>query len=179
MLSSVSKSKKGLTVREIAVFAMLGTLAFVGDLALEWAPNVHPVTMLVMVYTLTYRKKGIVPIIVYIALQAVFSLGLWLVPYCYIFPLCYLVTLLLPKNMSKVKAQICYTVICTLFGLLFGTLYAPWQALIFLKSFEPQKILAWIASGIPYDIVHAIGNFAASFLIIPLVTLLKRIEKSA
>ena len=119
------------------------------------------------------------PIIVYISLQALFFPGLWLVPYCYIFPLCYLVTLLLPRDMSRVKAQICYTAVCTLFGLLFGTLYAPWQALIFFKSFELHKILAWIASGFPYDVVHAIGNFAASFLIIPLVKLLLKIEKSA
>lgn len=176
MLSSVSNSKGRLSPREIAVFAMLGALMFVGDLAFEWAPNVHPLTMLVMVYTLTYRKKGIIPITVYLVLEAVFFGGLWLVPYFYIFPLCYLVTLLLPRNMTKAKAQFCYSLVCTLFGLLFGTLYAPWQALVFMKSFEAEKIFAWIAAGFAYDVVHAVGNLAASFLIIPLVTLLGKIE---
>ncbi|MBQ6892718.1 MAG: hypothetical protein IJN48_00790 [Clostridia bacterium] len=169
-------SDKKLTTHEIVVFAMLGAIMFIGDLVFEWAPNVHPITMLVMVYTLTYREKGIFPLIVYLALEAVFFGGLWLVPYFYIFPICYLVTLLLPRGMSKVKAQTCYSLVCTVFGLLFGTLYSPWQALIFMKSFELSKIVAWIAAGFPYDIVHAAGNFAASFLIIPLVTLLKRIE---
>lgn len=165
-----------LTTREIVTFAMLGAVLFIGDIAFEWAPNVHPVTMLVMVYTLTYRKKGIIPLVIYIVLQAVFFGGLWLVPYCYIFPICHLVTLALPQNMSRIKAQICYTLVCTVFGLLFGTLYAPWQALVFMKSFNLSKILAWIVSGLPSDIVHAAGNFAASFLIIPLADLLRKIN---
>jgi hypothetical protein len=37
---------------------------------------------LTVLYTAAYRKKAIVPIIVYIALTAVFFGGLWLVPYC-------------------------------------------------------------------------------------------------
>lgn len=155
---------------------MLGAVLFIGDTLMEWAPNVHPITSFVMVYTLVYRRKGILPVIIYIVLEAVFFGGVWLVPYCYIFPLCWLVTLALPQNLSGVKAQVAYTAVCTLFGLLFGTLYAPWQALVFMKSFDLAKILAWIASGFPYDVIHAIGNFAMSFLILPLVKLFRRIE---
>ena len=168
--------KKHLTAREIVTFAMLGAILFIGDTLMEWAPNVHPITMLIMVYALVYRKKGLIPVAIYIVLEAVFFGGVWLVPYCYIFPLYGMVTLVLPKDMTGVKAQVCYSLVCTLFGLLFGTLYAPWQALVFMKSFDLSKILAWIAAGLPYDIMHAIGNFAASFLIIPLVKLFRRIE---
>ena len=170
----MSKSKRFLTTREIVVFAMLGAVMFVGDIVFEPIPNVHPVTMLTVLYTVAYGKKGIVPFVVYIGLLAAFSGGLWLVPYLYIFPLCYLCTLLVPRKIPLYARQVCYTVICTAFGLLFGTLYAPWHALVFMKTFEIKAILAWIASGLPSDAIHAVGNFAASLLIIPLSRLLEK-----
>ena len=172
----MSKSNRFLTTREIVTFAMLGALMFVGDLAFEAIPNVHPVTMLTVLYTVAFGKKGIVPFLVYIGLLAAFSGGLWLVPYLYIFPLCYLCTLLVPKKFPTWARQVCYTVICTAFGLLFGTLYAPWHALVFMKSLELKSIIAWIASGFTYDVIHALGNFAASLIIIPLAKLLNKIK---
>ena len=83
------RTRTRLTVREITVFAMLGAVLFAGKKLVEWIPNVHPATMLTMVYTLAYRKKGIIPVIVYLVLETVFTGGItWLVPYYYIFPLC-------------------------------------------------------------------------------------------
>ena len=93
-----------------------------------------------------------------------------------IFPLIWLCTLLLPQNLPRWGAQLCYTLMCTLFGLLFGVLYAPWQAILFGLSFE--KTLAWIAAGFAFDVTHALGNFAASFLIFPILNLLRKINQS-
>ena len=169
--------KRWLTTREIVVFAMLGAIMFIGDIIMEWAPNVHPVTMLTVLYTVVYRKKAIVPFVIYIALSAAFFGVIWLVPYCYIFPLVWLCTLLVPQRLSPLWRQVCYSLVCAFFGLAFGALYAPWQALVFMKTFDVSKILAWIVGGLPYDIIHAVGNFAASFLILPLASLLKKIDK--
>ena len=157
---------------------MLGALMLVSKTLLEAVPNIHPVTMLIIVYTVVYRKKAIFPLLVYLVLDTAKWGLMTMVPYFYIFPLCWLCTLAVPQGISLVKRQICYTLICTAFGLFFGTLYAPWAALIFLKSFDISKILAWIVAGIPYDLIHAAGNFAASLLVIPLVKLLRKIESS-
>lgn len=157
---------------------MLGALMFAGKKIMEFLPNVHPLTVLTVVYTAVYRKKAIFPIIVYLLLETVVSGGFtWVVPYYYIFPLCYFVTLLVPENMSKGKKQICYTAICAFFGIAFGTLYAPWQAIMYGLSFK--KTLMWIAAGFTFDIVHAIGNFALSFTILPLARGLKRASIAA
>jgi len=170
--------KKGLSIREIAVFAMLGALMFGSKKLMEFVPNIHPLAMLTMVYTLAYRWKGIVPVLVYLVLDTVVAGGItWVVPYWYIFPLIWLCTLAIPKSWKGAPLQIACTVLCTLFGLLFGVLYAPWQAVMFGLNFE--KTLAWIAAGFTFDILHAIGNFAGSFLILPLARLLKRIQKKA
>jgi len=37
-------------------------------------------------------------------------------------------------------------------------------------------MIAWIASGFWYDVLHAAGNFAAGFLVYPLILLLKKLN---
>ncbi len=172
-----SSDKKRLTTHEIAVFALLGAIMLASKTLLEAVPNIHPVTMLLMTYTVVYRKKAIFPLVIYLVLDTLKWGIMTMVPYFYIFPLCWLCTMAVPRSLSRGKQQLCYTVICTLFGLLFGTLYAPWQAFVFMKSFELSKIAAWIVAGLPYDLIHAAGNFAASFLILPIAALIRKIDR--
>jgi len=40
----------------------------------------------------------------------------------------------------------------------------------------PQT-LAWIATGLPFDLLHGVGNLAAGILIVPMRDLLVRLEK--
>ena len=170
------RSRTGITAHEVAVFAMLGTVMFAGKKIMEFLPNVHPLTMLTMVYTVVYRKKGIIPVIVYLLLDTVVTGGItWIVPYYYSFPLCWFVTPLLPEYLPKWQMQILYSAVCALFGLAFGTLYAPWQAFMFHLNWE--KTVAWILAGLPWDAVHAVGNLAASLLILPLAALLRKMER--
>jgi len=51
-------------------------------------------------------------------------------------------------------------------------MYAPAQALMFGLNFEAT--MAWIIAGLPFDIIHAVGNAAAATLVIPLLSLLER-----
>ena len=82
--------------------------------------------------------------------------------------------MLLPRNMPKKFAAVVYPLVCALHGLTFGTLYAPAQALIYGLSLE--GMLAWIVAGLPWDVVHALGNLAAGVLILPLSELLRRLN---
>jgi energy-coupling factor transport system substrate-specific component len=83
--------------------------------------------------------------------------------------------MLLPKNMPKKIAIVVYPLVCGLHGLLFGTLYAPAQALLFGLDFK--GMISWIIAGLPWDAVHAAGNIVAGFLIIPLSELLRKLFK--
>ena len=85
--------------------------------------------------------------------------------------------MLLPKNMPKKIAPLVYMVVCALHGFGFGILYAPAQALMFGLSFEAT--LAWIASGFPFDMMHGIGNFFCGMLIMPIVSLLRYLERNS
>ena len=165
----------GEMIRRIIVFAMLGTMMFVSDILMEFLPNVHIVGALTMIYTLVYRKSALVPIYVYVFLNGLYAgFGLWWVPYCYLWTILWAMTMILPQKMPSKIAVPIYMLVCSLHGLLFGTLYAPFQALSFGLGFD--AMVAWIISGLPWDIVHAAGNFVSGVLILPLSTILAKLE---
>ena len=172
----MAKKKAALSTREIVVFAMLGTILFLSKLIMEWAPNIHLVGTLIIVYTLVYRKKALIPLYAYVILLGIYyGFATWWVPYLYIWTVLWGVAMLLPKNMPKKIAVPVYMAVCGLHGLLFGVLYAPAQALLFGLNFK--GMLTWIAAGFPFDAMHALGNFAAGILVLPLTELLTKLEK--
>ena len=168
-------NKRALTTKEIVIFAMLGSILFISKILMEWAPNIHFIGMLLMTYTLVYRKKALIPLYVFVLLEGVYvGFNLWWIPYVYIWLPLWGVTMLLPKNMPVKVAIPVYMVVCALGGLTYGTVYAPFQALAFGLSFK--GMLTWIAAGLPFDILHGAGNLAAGALIYPLSRLIINIE---
>lgn len=170
------RNSKFQTLADVIVFAMLGTIMFISKILMEALPNIHFVGMLTMVYTLVYRKKGLIPIYVYVFLNGIYAgFSPWWIPYLYLWTILWGVTMLLPKNMKPKVAVPVYAAVCSLHGLFFGTLYAPAQAIMFGLSFK--AMIAWIIAGLPYDAIHAAGNLAAGLLIVPLSEALKKAHK--
>lgn len=167
-----------LKTRELAIFAMLGAIMYVSKVIMEWIPNVHLLGALIMAYTLVYRQKALYPIYVYVFLNgALAGFNAWWIPYLYVWTLLWGMTMLLPKRMPKRIAPIVYMVVCALHGFGFGIFYAPAQAIMFGLSFEAT--LAWIASGFPFDIIHGISNFFCGMLIMPIVSVLRYLERNS
>ena len=162
-------------IREMVIFAMLGTLMFCSKIILEVLPNIHLLGMLTMVYTIVYRRKALIPIYIYVFMNGLFAgFNMWWVPYLYIWTVLWGAVMLLPKKMPKKIACVVYPALCALHGILFGILYAPAQAVMF--GFTLEQTLAWIVSGLPFDILHCSGNLAAGLLILPLSELLRRLD---
>lgn len=156
----------------MTVFSMLGTLMYCSKLLLDWAPNIHLLAMLVITLTVVYRKKALIPIYVFVFLTGLLNgFAPWWLPYLYIWTVLWAVAMLLPRRMKPAV----YMVLGALHGLLYGVLYAPTQALVF--GLDLEGMLAWIAAGFYFDLMHSIGNFAACTLVLPLATLLLKIEK--
>ena len=85
--------------------------------------------------------------------------------------------MVLPKKMPRKAEPFVYMAVCAAHGFLFGTLYAPAQAIIFGLSF--QGMIAWILAGLPWDFMHGVSNFFCGALILPLVSALRFAEKNA
>ena len=151
---------------------------YVSKMIMEWIPNVHLLGMLTMAYTLVYRRKALYPIYTYVFLNgALGGFNAWWVPYLYVWTVLWAVTMLLPRNMPKKIAPIVYMIVCALHGFGFGILYAPAQALMFGLNFE--AMLAWIAYGFQFDVIHGISNFFCGMLIVPVVSILRYLERTA
>lgn len=155
---------------------MLGVIMFISKVMMEWLPNIHPLGLLIMSYTLVFRKKALIPLYIYVLLEGVYQgFSLWWVPYLYIWTVLWAVTMLLPRKLTSKKAMLVYPAICALHGLAFGTLYAPVFGLT--MGMDLKAIAAWIAAGFAWDALQAAGNLAAGMLIVPLSGLLRKLAK--
>ena len=77
-------SRKGLSVFELVLLPILGVLMFVSKLLMEFLPNIHLLGMFIMVYTLVYRWKALIPIYIYVfALLFIGGFAPWWVPNLY------------------------------------------------------------------------------------------------
>lgn len=166
-----------LTVREMAVFGMLGAVMYASKMLMEVLPNIHLLGVLTVAYTVVYRKKALYPIYIYVILNGAFSgFAVWWIPYLYVWAVLWGAVMLLPENMPKGIRPVVYMAVCAAHGFLFGTLYAPTQALLYGLSLKGT--IAWIAAGLPYDCIHGVSNFLCGSLITPLIYVLRIGERN-
>ncbi len=143
---------------------------------MELLPNIHLLGMFTVLFTVVFRAKALIPIYINVFLTGLYGgFNLWWVPYLYIWLILWGAVMLLPRRMPRRVAAFVYPAVCALHGLLYGTLYAPAQALMFGLDF--RAMLAWIVTGLPFDLLHAVGNLVAGLLILPLADLLRKILK--
>ena len=160
----------------MVVFALLGTVMFCSKIIMEALPNIHLLGMLTMTYTVVFRHKALIPIYLYVFINGLYAgFAMWWIPYLYVWTILWAVTMLLPKRMPRLAKSIVYPVVCCLHGALFGVLYAPGQALMYGLSFD--GMIAWILWGLPFDLLHSIGDLIAGLLILPMSELLQKLMK--
>ena len=165
-----------LTTRELTIFAMLGALMYASKVIMEVAPNVHLLSVFTVAFTVVYRKKALYPIYTYVFLNGLFcGFSTWWIPYLYLWTVLWAVVMLLPEKMPARVKPIVYMLVCSAHGFLFGTLYAPAQAILYGLDFK--GMIAWIIAGLPWDCVHGVSNLVCGLLIMPIVKVLTMLEK--
>ena len=171
--------KPFISVQELVIFALLGTIMFISDQLMEFLPNIHILGLLIITYTLIFRVKAVIPIYVYVFLSGVFAgFAFWWIPYLYVWTVLWAVTLLLPKDLvNKKTGYIVYPAVCFLHQLSFGILYAPNDALFL--NLRGEALLGWIIMGTTFNIVPALANMLLGLFTIRLTKLLKKVLKTA
>lgn len=164
-----------LSARELCIFSMLGAVMYASKVLMEALPNVHLIGVFIVALTVVYRKKALYPIYAFILLTGLMNgFGVWWIPYLYIWAVLWAAVMLLPPALPKRARPLIYMGVCALHGFLFGTLYAPAQALLFGLNFK--QTVAWIAAGLPFDCVHGVSNLCCGVLITPLIKALRCAE---
>lgn len=155
--------------REVALFGVLGGLTFAAKLVMSPLPNIEPVSLLVMLFAVTFGRKSLLPIYVYVLLElTVFGFGLWTAAYLYVWAILALVARLL----RRMESPLGWAILSGTFGLLFGGLCVP----VCLLTGGPAFAWSWWLSGIPFDLAHCAGNFALALVLFrPAHRLLKRL----
>lgn len=150
--------KKTLTIKEIALFGMLGGLTFGAKFVMSGLPNIEPVSLLLMLFAVTFGVKALFPMGIYIALEIlIYGIQLWNINYLYVWPLLLLVAL----SMRKVTSPLLWAIVAAVFGLFFGLLCAP----VYLFTGGLAFAVNWWLSGIPFDLLHCVGNFVIVLLL--------------
>lgn len=164
-----------LRAKEIAIFGMLGAMMYASKVVMDAFPNIHLLGVFVIAMTVVYRAKALYPIYLYALLLGLFNgFSTWWVPHLYLWTILWGAAMLLPKRMPKWLAPFVYMALCAVHGFLYGTLYAPFQALAF--GLDWNGMVAWIIAGLPFDMIHGVSNFFCGALIVPLITVLRRLK---
>lgn len=164
-----------LSIRELCIFSMLGAVMYASKVLMEALPNIHLIGVFIVALTVVYRKKALYPIYAFILLTGLLNgFSVWWIPYLYIWAALWAAVMLLPKELPKRARPLIYMAVCALHGFLYGTLYAPAQALLFGLNFK--QTVAWIIAGLPFDCIHGVSNFFCGVLITPLITALRYAE---
>ena len=85
---------------------MFGAMMFALKIAMSALPNIHPLGLIIMLLTVVYRTKALIPIYIYVFLEGIFYFGVWWFPYLYIWTVLWGITMLLPKNMKPAVAAV-------------------------------------------------------------------------
>ena len=147
-----------LNIREVVLFGVLGALTFALQVAMSGLPNIEPVSLLVMLFAVTFGWKALYPVYVFVAMEILFyGFSLWNIYYLYIWGVLVVAAILL----RKMDHPLGWAILSAVFGLLFGALCGI--ADVFVGGFS-YAIAKW-ASGIPFDIAHCAGNFVIALLL--------------
>ena len=156
---SAGKSAR-LTAREIAELSLICALMVAGKEGLRVIPNVHPVTLLLLLATAVYGVKALYPAFGFAILEiALYGAGLWNLMYLYVWPI--VVFAALPIRQSRSRAL--WAALAGLHGICFGALCAiPY---LFIGGWK--MAFTWWLSGIPYDVIHCVSNAVLAFVLLP------------
>ena len=159
-------------LRLTALSGILGAVLLVSQIALAPLPNIEIVSVLVVLFTMVLGRYVGYTLAVFVLLEGlVYGFGLWWFSYLYIWAILAVVTFFF----RKMESRLGWALLCGFFGLIFGTL-SSFPTFV-LSGFATG--VAYIISGIPFDLIHAVSNFLLAFLLLPILrTLLQKLTKA-
>ena len=157
--SSKQAGKPYLTVRETCLLALFGALMFGTQVAMASLPNIHLVSMFIILATILFSWKALYSVAVFVMLEGlVYGFGIWWASYLYIWPILVIIAVPFRANDSALF----WAVIAGVHGLCFGALCAiPY---LFIGGWS-AAVSYWIA-GIPFDLMQCAGSFVLTLLLL-------------
>ena len=137
----------------------MAAMLFIVQICFAGLPNIELVSFLIIIFTINFSAKQVFfASYIFCVLEGLFyGFGLWWIMYLYVWQILILITSIL----KKIDSIIVWAVISGSFGLFFGALCSiPY---LFIGGIG--MAFAWWVSGLPFDILHCIGNFTVMLIL--------------
>ena len=142
----------------MVLFAVLGAMTFAAKYVMSFLPNIEPVSLMVMLFAVVFGWKWVYPVYLYVMLEILFyGISLWNINYLYIWA----VLAVASHFLRNMRSPLGWALLSGTFGLLFGALCGIVD--VFIGGFG-YAVAKWV-SGIPFDLMHAGGNFVIALLL--------------
>lgn len=163
------------------MIALLATICSLGRIIFSGIPNVQPVTALLIIFTviLGWRIGMTIATLTIILTNLFLGLGPWTIMqilsyWIVIFTINLIHKVLLKLNVSKHLNYIVMTIASGLMGFLYGFVIS----IMWVVLFRVNHFFIYYMRGIPYDLLHAMGNIVFYLILFPVMSnVLKRFEK--
>ena len=164
-------NKKHLTLQEMVLFGMLAALTFALQVVMGPLPNIEPVSLLVILFSVTFCWKALYVVYIFVTMEILYyGLSTWCIYYLYVWTVLAIVAICL----RKVKEPVVWAVVSGAYGLMFGALCGISDIFMGGLGFAISK---W-TMGVIYDVLHCVGNFVIALVLFkPMQTLLEKLYK--
>lgn len=147
-----------LNLKDYCILAVFGALLVAGKEAMAIIPNVEIVSLLLIIITYKYGIYALIPTYIFAVSEVLlYGFGTWSISYLYVWDFLIIAELLL----KKVQLPVVHATAAGVFGMLFGTLCG----IQYLFVGGISMAVAWIASGLLFDIIHGVSNFLIVMLL--------------
>lgn len=141
------------TIKDIAYTGMMIAVLESVKQALAFIPNIELVSFFIIIFTVYFGWKVVPAVYSFVFIEFfIWGFGIWSISYLYVWMILVLITFPFRKR----RSVFLFSTISGIFGLSFGGLCAFTN--LFITG--PHSAFGWWLAGIPFDITHAIGNFA-------------------
>lgn len=150
--------KVKLTTFEIVLFGVLGALTFAAKFVMSGLPNIEPVSLMILLFAVTFGWKALYPTYLYVALEVLcYGINTWNIYYLYVWAILAVLAILF----RKMEDPLGWAILSGAFGLAFGALCGITD--VFIYGFG-TAVAKWV-SGIWFDLLHCGGNFVMALLL--------------
>ncbi len=155
-------------IKELVFLAVCTSVIFAAQISLAFIPNVELVSLLFLVYAVNLGKRTFYIVYSFVLLEGLFyGFGFWWIMYLYIWDIIVVLGLIFKKQ----KSPLFFAVTSGFFGLFFGAIGTI--PFIFTGLLGENGTLfkglslafSYWLSGIPFDIIHCIGNFTLALVL--------------
>ena len=153
----------------MVLFGMLAALTFALQVVMSPLPNIEPVSLLVMLFAVTFGWKALYPVYIFAIMEILYwGLSVWNLYYLYVWTILAVAAILMRKS----EHPVVWAMISGVFGLLFGALCAIADVFLGGVAYAAAK---WV-SGIVFDVTHCVGNFVIALVLFkPLQELMEKL----